>query len=101
MLDRRTRDAHMHFARPRISNQLHERTGGRATDERIIDHDHPLSLKIFAQRIELQRDTAFTDVLRGFDERAADVPVLDQPIVERQSTLPCEADRGNNPRHYD
>ena len=105
MHDRRARDPHVDLAGPGIPHQLHQRPGGGAPHQRVVDHHHALAAQVLAEGVELQRDPALADLLRRLDERAADVAVLDQPVVERHAALAGVADgrrdRGVGHRDHD
>ena len=90
--DGRTGDAQMHLGGAGVAQQFHERAGGGATHQRIVDHHHPLAGEILRQRIELQCHAAIAQVLRGLDERAADVTVLDEAVVVRDTARPAVPD---------
>ncbi len=54
------------------------------------------TFEVLAQRVELERDATIADVLRRFDECAADVAVLDQPVVEGDPALGRISDGGGD-----
>ncbi len=54
--DRRAGDPQMYLCCSRIAHELHERPGGRATHQRVVDHDDPLALEVLRQRVELECD---------------------------------------------
>ena len=87
--DRRAGDAHVHLGGAGVADQLDERPGGRAAHERVVDHHDPLAGEVLGEGVELQRHAAVADLLRRLDERAADVAVLDQPVVERDAAGPA------------
>ena len=84
--DRRAGDPHVHLGRAGVAHELDERSGGRAAHEGVVDHHHALAGEVLGEGVELECDAAVADVLGRLDERAADVAVLDQPVVERQAT---------------
>ena len=90
--DGRAGDAHVHLGGAGVAQQLHQRAGGGAADERVVDHHHSLAGQVLGERVELQRDAALAEVLRGLDERAADVAVLDEAVVVRDAALAAVAD---------
>ena len=94
--DRRARDLQMDLGGSGVAHELHERPGGRAAHQRVVDHHHPLAFEVLAQGVELQRHAALADVLRRLDERAPDVAVLDQPVVEADAALGRVADGGGD-----
>ena len=101
--DRRARDPHVHLGRAGVADQLDERPGRRAAHERVVDHHDPLAGEVLAEGVELEGHAAVADLLRRLDERAADVAVLDQPVVERHAARPGVADgrRDRGVRHRD
>ena len=94
--DRRARDPHVHLGRPGVADQLDQRPGGRAAHERVVDHHDPLAGQVLGEGVELQRHAAVADLLRRLDERAPDVAVLDQPVVERHAAGPGVPDGGGD-----
>ena len=83
---------------PASRSSSHERAGGGAAHQRVVDHHDPLAGEVLGERVELQRDAALAEVLRRLDERAADVAVLDQPVVVRDAARPAVADRRGDRR---
>src|SRR6185369_11007758 len=96
--DGRTRDPDVHLSGTGFAEKLHQRTGGRAADERVVDHDDASAGQVLGERIELQRHASFAQVLGRFDEGATDVAVLDQAVVVRDATGPAEPDGGRDRR---
>ena len=94
--DRRAGDAHVHLGRPGVADQLDERPGGRAPHERVVDHHDPPAGQVLGEGVELQGHAAVADLLRRLDERAPDVAVLDQPVVERHAARPGVPDGGGD-----
>ena len=67
-------------------------------------HDKSLALDRVTQRVELEPDALLTDVLRGRDERAADVAVLHESLAVRNARLlrvaDCRRDAGVGHAHH-
>src|SRR6059036_218916 len=85
--DGRRSDAEMHLGRTRLADQLNQRPAGRATDDRVVHHHDLLSLKHFRDGIELDLDLRHAAGLGGMDERAADVVIADERVLELDSRL--------------
>src|SRR5438874_2675080 len=82
-----------HRSSARLADQLDQRPAGRAAHDRVV-HDHDLhSLEHFADRIELDLDLRHAAGLGGVDERAADVVIADERMLELDARLPGEAER--------
>ena len=94
--DRRARDPHVHLGGAGVADQLDQRPGRRAAHQRVVDHHDPLAGQVLGERVELEGHAAVADLLRRLDERAADVAVLDQPVVERHAAGPGVADGGGD-----
>jgi len=75
------RDAHVHFGGAGVAQQLHQRPGSGAADQRIVDHHHSLAGEVLRECVELECHAALAEVLGGLDERSADVAVLDEAVV--------------------
>ena len=69
------------------------------TIESSTDDDAPP--RDLVERIELHPDPLLAHALLRLDERARDVAVLDEPLVERDPRRLREADRGGRPRVRD
>ena len=76
--DRRRGDAHVHLARARVAQHLHDLARGVAAHDRVVDDDEALARDDLGQRVELQPQAVLAQLLAGLDERARDVAVLDR-----------------------
>ena len=65
---------------------------GRAAHDGVVHQDHPFALKYLPDRVQFHLDAEVPDRLLGFDERAADVVVADQPELQRDAALVGIAD---------
>ena len=91
-------DAKMHFFGAGIADQLDQLRGGRPAHQRVVDDDHALSRQVRGEHVEFHGHAPFAQNLRGFDEGASDVAVLDESVVERDARLPRVADGCGNRR---
>ena len=82
----------MHLGRAGVEEHLDELARRVPTDDRIVDDDDALPLDL-VERVELHADALLPHALLGLDERARDVAVLDQRLVERDPGGLREADR--------
>ena len=85
--DRRRGDAEMHFAGAGVADHLHQLFAGGAPHQRVVYDDDLLPLEHFAHRVELDLDLGAADLLRRMNERAPDVVVADQRVLELQPRL--------------
>ena len=72
--------------------------GGRPPDDRVVDQDDPFVLEGGRDGIEFQSDPPITKHLARFDERPADVSVLDQPVGVLDAALGRETLRRRDTR---
>ena len=79
-----------------VAKHFDQRPGGGAADQRIVDHYDSLASQVFGESVELQGHAALTKVLRRLDECAADVSILDQPIVVLDARFAAVSDGGWN-----
>ena len=98
MADRRRRDAHVHLARARVAQHLHDLAGRVAAHDRVVDDDEPLAGDDVGQRVELHPQAVLAQLLAGLDERARDVAVLDEAVVLRDPARAGEPARRGVPR---
>ena len=98
--DRRRGDAHVHLDRAGLEEHGHDLARGRAAHDRVV-HDHDALPAHFAERVELHPHAAVAEHLVRLDEGAADVAVLDQPLLERDAALAGKADRRGRSRVRD
>ena len=84
MPDRRRRDAHVHLARARVAQHLHDLARRVAAHDRVVDDDEALAGDDLGQRVELHPQAVLAQLLARLDERARDVAVLDEAVVLRQ-----------------
>src|SRR5580765_3372341 len=96
--DRRGGDPDVHLGGAGLTEHPDERALGVAADDRVVDHDEPLAADDLAQRVELEPDTELADGLRGLDEGAADVGVLDEALAVGDAGLLGVADGGRRAR---
>ena len=61
-------------------HELHQLTGGGATDYRVVDENHSPPLDGRGDRIELEADSPVTQHLARLDEGPPHVAVLDEPV---------------------
>ena len=94
-------DAHVHFARARIAQELHDSRRRRTADDRVVDDDDAPVLEILDDRIEFQLDAAVAHRLIRTDERPPDVAILDQPLDVRQAGRFGKSDAAGNCRVWD
>ena len=87
----------MHLGRAGVEEHRDDLASRVPADDRVVDDDHALSCDL-GQRVELQADALLAQLLVGLDERAPDVPVLDQAFAERNLGGAREPDRGGRPR---
>ena len=87
----------MHLGRARLAQHPHDGALGVAADDRVVDDHKALALDDVAQRVQLQPDAQLPDGLRGLDEGAPDVGVLDQALRERDAAGLRVPDRGGRP----
>ncbi len=94
----------MHLGGPRREEHLDERAHRVAADDRVVDDHDPPSGDL-RERVELEPDALPPELLVGLDERAADVAVLDQALLERDPGALREPDRrrraGVGDRHHE
>src|SRR5437867_4224019 len=69
------------------ADQLNQRPAGGAADDRVVHHHDLFSLKHFPDGIELDLDLRHAAGLGGMDERAADVVIADERVLELDSRL--------------
>ena len=93
----RARDADVHLERAGLAQHPDERALGVAADDRVVDDDEALAPDDLAQRVELEPDAQLADGLRGLDERAAHVGVLDQALAVGDAGALGVADRRRGP----
>ncbi len=72
----------MHFLRAGVAQHAHQRLGGGASNNGVIDHDESLALDVLTQGIELAADRGVAIVLIRCDEGPSDVAVLNEPVAE-------------------
>ena len=77
----------MHFGRPGLLEHLHDALRGGAAHDGIIDDDHALALDHAAHCGQLHTHALLAQLLRGLDEGACHVLVLDQTHFVRQAGL--------------
>ncbi len=87
-------NAHVHFGRTGLSQEVHDRSAGGATNNRVIDEYNPLPFEHFRQRVELERHSGLTKALIRLDEGPPDVAVLDQGLGVRDAALLGVSDCG-------
>ena len=87
---------HVNFLRASLANQVHYRTTGRATHDRVVDKDHSFALDGFGQDVEFEGDTGGSKTLIGLDESAADVAVLDEGFLVGNAGVASVADGGRS-----
>src|SRR5215510_16066138 len=75
-------NTHMNLGRAAVAQQLHKRAGSVAAHDRVVDQHHALALQVGRQRVELQLDADFAQMVVGLNEGAADIAVLRQPFDE-------------------
>ncbi len=91
---RRRGDPHVHLHRAGLAQHPDQRALGVAAHDRVVHHDQPLAPDDVAQRVELEPDAELPDGLRGLDEGAPDVGVLDQALAVGDAGALGVADRG-------
>src|SRR5436189_11268 len=79
--------------RARLADQLDQRPAGRAADDRVVHDHHLLPLEHFPNGIELDFDFRHAAGLGGMDERAADVVIADERVLELDPRFLGEAER--------
>src|SRR5947207_5700727 len=87
------RHAEMNLGGARVADQLHQGPARRAPHDRIVDHDDLLTLEDLAHGIELDLDLRHAAGLRGVNERAADVMVANQRVLQLDPGLLRETER--------
>ena len=68
----------MDFLRTRVPQKLYDPPGGRAPDDGIVHHHHPLAPDFAFHGAELDLDLIYPVILPGGDEGPADIFVFDQ-----------------------
>ena len=91
------RDAHVHLGGPRVEEHRDELARRVRADDRVVDDDDALPVDL-VERVELHADSLLAHRLIRLDERARDVAVLDQRLVERDPGGLREADRRGRAR---
>ena len=83
----------MNLLGPGASQQLDDVAAGGPADNRIVDHNHPLTAHRLRKGVELDSHRIFPLALARLDEGPADIAVLDKadPIWNAGSL--CEAKR--------
>ena len=71
----------MHLGGARGAQHPNHGTCRGPPDDRVVHHHEALALGAVTQRVQLHADGGRTQCLRRGDERAAYVPVLDQPLA--------------------
>src|SRR6476620_8807921 len=82
--DRRRRDPQVDLRGAGVAQHADDLAGGVAADDRVVDDDQALAGDYLRQRVELQPQAVFAQLLAGLDEGPGDVAVLDQTVVPRQ-----------------
>ena len=80
--DRRRRDAEVDLGGAGGPDHLHQSLAGGAAHQRIVHHHHALALQHVAHGVELDLHLGVAARLRRVDERAPDVVVSDQAMLE-------------------
>ncbi len=79
----------MVFARSSLANHANQALRGRTTDQGVIDDDHPLAMDDVPNRVELDSGLLGSSRLPWTDERAANVVVPDEAVLEFDPTFVC------------
>src|SRR5690606_28258945 len=95
---RRARYTHMHLARSRVADHLHDLTRCRAADDRIIYEDDAAAFDQIFYRIKFEPDAKGAYRLRRFDEGTSDVVVSDDRLPIIDAGLCRISDRRRNAR---
>ena len=70
------------LAAPGLPEHPHDGALGVAADDRVVHHHHALAADHGFEGVELEPDAELAQRLRGLDERAAHVGVLDEAVRE-------------------
>jgi hypothetical protein len=90
--DGRRGDAQVDLERALLEEHRDDLASRRAANDRVV-HDHDAFPRHLGERVELRLDPVLAERLVGLDERAPDVPVLDQALGEGDPACAREADR--------
>src|SRR5436189_108737 len=82
-----------HRSTTRLADQLDQGPARGAADDRVVHDDDLFSLKHFPDGIELDLDLRHAAGLGGMDERATDVVIADERVLELDPRLLGEAER--------
>ena len=95
---RRRRDAHVHLRCSRIPKQHYGAAACRAAHNGVVHKHYALALHNGADGVQFDFHLVFAQLLRGRNEGAANIFVLDEANVIRDSGLPGKAKRSIKPR---
>ena len=93
----------MHFLRASLPQHRHDWRRRRGADDAVVHEDNAPAFQQLRQRVVLELDAHLADTLIGFDEGAAHIAVLHQPLDEGDTRLLRVADcrGGRGVRHAD
>ena len=75
----------MYFRRTCFPQELDDSCAGRTAYDRVVDHNHTLSLDGGGNRIQLNSHFILTGLLTGCDKGSADILILDEADAVRNS----------------